>query len=67
MANAKKCDVCGILYDYHALDYKRMQRIKVVKEYYAGDSDYCFDFCDDCYKKLLKFLHEDGDSDGKIR
>lgn len=65
MANAKKCDACGNLYDNPAFDYERMQRIKMVKESYRGDYDYRYDFCDDCYKKLLKFLHEDGELDGK--
>lgn len=64
MANAKKCDICGKLYDDPAFDYERMQHIKVAKESYRGDSNYLFDFCDDCYHKLLKFLHEDGEKNG---
>lgn len=63
MANAKKCDACGKLYDNNKLDYDLIQSIHILKECHNGGR-MVYDLCDSCYHKLLKFLHEDGEQDG---
>lgn len=70
MANEKGCYVCGKLYDNNKFDHNRIQGIKIMKNIYDGGlmvydlCDMVYDLCDSCYHKLLKFMHEDGDSDG---
>lgn len=59
MANAKKCDVCGKLYDDNTFDDDRIQIFHIVRKYH----DAPYDLCNACYHKLLKFLHEDGEQD----
>lgn len=66
MANAKKCDACGKLYDNNKFDYDLIQSIRILKECHNGVGmvyDMVYDLCDSCYHKLLKFLHEDGEKD----
>lgn len=63
MANAKKCDGCGKLYENNQYDYDRIQHFHIVKEYHNGEC-ITYDLCDDCYHELLKFLHEDGEKNG---
>lgn len=50
MASAKKCDICGKLYEIP--EYNDMIRIYFEKNHYNSDF---IDLCDDCYKKLCNF------------
>ena len=51
MAEAKKCDVCGALYERPLCN----REVEVVKDcHYYGSVKY--DLCDDCYEELLNWL-----------
>ena len=55
MARAKKCDICGGLYER---PYDARRRIEIVKDCHPYPDNYKYDLCDKCYKKLLTFLNE---------
>ena len=52
MSNAKKCDRCGKYYPHPGLNG---QYVTVVNDKWkmAGE---CFDLCDECMRKLVKWL-----------
>ena len=51
MANAKKCDICGKLYEPPVCN----DAVRIYKDFgYFGDA--CMDLCDSCYDKLLDFV-----------
>jgi len=51
MANAKKCDICGKLYELPVCN----DAVRIYFDFgYLGDR--CVDLCDDCYNKLCNFV-----------
>lgn len=51
MANAKKCDICGKLYETPICN----DVVRIHLDFgYAGDR--YADLCDECYNKLTKFV-----------
>lgn len=63
MANAKKCDRCGVLYETWFPNKKNddkkndMYRFRdnIIKIGAEGDW-WNYDLCSECYKKLVKFM-----------
>ena len=51
MASAKKCDVCGTLYEQDVRPY-----IRVVHEMFQGEEIY--DLCPECQSKLETWLDD---------
>lgn len=51
MANAKKCDICGKLYETPRCN----DVVRIYMDFeYLGDRS--VDLCDDCYNKLCNFV-----------
>lgn len=52
MANAKKCDVCGKLYESPICN----DAIRIRMEFFGYLGDRYADLCDECYNKLCDFI-----------
>lgn len=51
MANAKKCDICGQLYENPICN----DAVRIHLDFGYGGDIYT-DLCDDCYRKLCNFV-----------
>lgn len=68
MARAMKCDRCGKLYEYYA-GYKEFKNSEKANGFLLIDRDADFsywsrrsyDLCQDCMRKLIKFIKNDDD------
>ena len=54
MANAKKCDRCGVYSD----EYEHPKWIKICD----GNEVRFFELCDKCYEKVLEVLEQQGET-----
>lgn len=61
MAVAKKCDICGKLYEYP----KCNDAVRIHLDFgYAGDR--YVDLCEECYDKLCNFIRPTLPKDGSV-
>lgn len=54
MATAKQCDICGKYYPQQ----RCYRKIRIIRDNHPY-SDYVYDLCDECQKKLEEFIHEE--------
>lgn len=61
MSGAKKCDICGTLFE---MPFIRDIRIN---KYSHGYGDFYLDLCDNCQKKLEDFVNNSNSSSEKLK
>ena len=71
MANAKKCDRCGKLYEFYKgieftpggnrYVYITLESDRIYDER-GGFTTKCFDLCQDCMQQVIYFLNNEGNT-----